>query len=146
MFGWFAPKSPLETWEKTWTETRMCWLAQKIGIDRLLKAEVILPTERHFPGAYEGSDADVQGMMERICGFMGIAPETVAVASCNDEAISGAAGVYYQRPTPEEKSLIYVAASQLDEPMRLVATNGCRLTKAMAIWLGSRPNLAAMAR
>ncbi len=122
MFGWFAPKCPLDTWEKTWTETRMGWLAQKLGIDRLMKAEVILPTARHFPDAYEGSDADVQGMMKRICGFMGIDLDTVEASVCADEAIPEAAGVYYQRTTPDEKSLIYIAASQRDDPMTLVAT------------------------
>src|SRR5688572_4378912 len=122
MFGWFGPKCPLGTWEKTWTETRMCWLAQKLGVERLLRAEVILPTEQHFPDAYQGTIVDVIGMMERIRGFMGIAPETVAVAVCADEAIPEAAGVYYQRTVPGEKSLIYVTASLLNEPMRLAAT------------------------
>src|SRR5437762_1035354 len=38
MFGWFAPKCPLATWEKVWTETRMRWLADRFGVRRLLDA------------------------------------------------------------------------------------------------------------
>jgi hypothetical protein len=45
MLGWFLPKCPLATREKTWVEWRMRWLADQFGIDRLLRARVILPTE-----------------------------------------------------------------------------------------------------
>ena len=122
MFGWFSTKCPLGTWEKTWTESRMGWLAQRLGIDRLMNAEVILPTERHFPDPYHHDVGDVQRMTERMRGYMGIAPHTIEVAVCADGAITGAAGVYYQRSDGEERSHIYVAESQLAEPMALAAT------------------------
>ena len=35
MFGWRSAKCPLDTYEKTWTEWRMRWLAEQFGIERL---------------------------------------------------------------------------------------------------------------
>jgi len=63
MFGWFAPKCPLRTGEKTWTETRMRWLADTFGVDRLLKAHVLVPTPTSFPTPYHGTPADAQHVL-----------------------------------------------------------------------------------
>ena len=59
MFGLFGPRCPIGTLEKTWTESRMCWLADRLGIDRLLKADVLIPTVECFPAPYRGTEEDV---------------------------------------------------------------------------------------
>ena len=56
MFGWFRPTCPLATGEKVWVESRMAWLAQNLGMDRMLQAPVVEPTEEYFPDEYQGED------------------------------------------------------------------------------------------
>ena len=65
MFGWFAPKCPLGTYEKKWTESRMRWLVDKLGLERLLQTEVILPTDKYFPEPYQGKPADAHRRRSR---------------------------------------------------------------------------------
>ena len=45
MFGLFAPRCPLETAEKAWVERRMSWLADRLGLERMLKAPAVVPTD-----------------------------------------------------------------------------------------------------
>lgn len=118
MFGWFRPQCPLETWEKTWTETRMLWLAQRLGIEPLLQAEVILPNEQYFPDPYHGGVEDAQRMLNRLCGYMRVDPHTIELEVCADYQLPGAAGHY----VGSDKAIIRIAESQLQEPLKLAAT------------------------
>jgi HEAT repeat protein len=118
MLGWFSPKCPVDTWEKTWTETRMRWLAEQFGIDRLLKAEVILPTEEYFPDPYKATREDARRMMDRLCTYMAIPPQGLQLEICQDVQLPGVAGHYDNTGRP----VIRVAESQLTDPQRLVAT------------------------
>jgi hypothetical protein len=118
MFSWFSPKCPVNTWEKAWTETRMRWLADQFGIDRLLRAEVILPTEEHFPDAYNGTPADARQIMHRLCKYMKIDPQGMRLVVSADEKMPGAAGLYEQG----RRTTIRVAQSQLANPQQLIAT------------------------
>lgn len=72
MFGWFAPKCPLELDQKVWTEYRMRWLADLLGIDRLLKAEVIIPTADFFPAIPAKTEEVVNGLMRLLESYLGI--------------------------------------------------------------------------
>ena len=121
MFGWFTPRCPLVTWEKTWTEMRMCWLVEQLGLHRLLEAQVILPTKEHFPDNYQGSLADAQRIMELMCRVMGIDPTGLELQICPDEEMPEAAGLYIQR-VQQQKSLIRVAQSQVCATRRPIVT------------------------
>jgi hypothetical protein len=118
MFGWFAPKCPLDTWEKTWTERRMCWLGDRFGIDRLLHAKIILPTEQYLASPIRTDMKSVRRLLDRMCGYMGVPPDKVSLEIVADEHMPGAAGLYQQR----KRSIICVARSQLADPIRLLAT------------------------
>jgi len=118
MFGWFSPKAPLSTYEKTWTEWRMRWLADRFGIDRLLRAKVILPTDEFFPDAFDGTADDARRMLDRLCGYLGIDPRKIQLEICPDVQMPGDAGQY----TPGGQAIIRVVESQLDDPQSLVAT------------------------
>jgi hypothetical protein len=99
MFGWFAPKCPLELSQKVWTEYRMRWLADRLGIDRLLKATVVTPTAEFFPGPYEGNDADAALIYAQMARFMGVtSPPAMQVAAEAD--MPGALGLYIHGPPP----------------------------------------------
>jgi hypothetical protein len=89
MFGWLKPRCPLTTAEKVWVESRMSWLAETVGIERLIDARVVEPTDEFFPGNSEGSDddasaeavapllfdhdPDVSGTAARVLGAIGAA-------------------------------------------------------------------------
>jgi hypothetical protein len=118
MFRWFQPKCPLGTWEKAWTETRMRWLADRLGSDRLLKAQVVLPTAEFFPEAYTGTEADAARLLQQVCGFLGAEAAQLAFEVCPDVELPGAAGHY----DTAERRTIRIAASELADPESLVAT------------------------
>ncbi len=118
MLGWFSPRCPLGTWEKTWTEVRMRWLAEQFGIDQLLGAPVVTPTEEFFPDPYDGDAAGARRLLDFLCGFMGVAPGSVSLEVCADVQLPGAAGHY----DPSGRKTIRVAESQLGDPERLLAT------------------------
>jgi HEAT repeats len=119
MLGWFAPRCPVNTVDKTWAETRMRWLADRLGIDRLLKAQVILPTDEHFPDPYGGDLESVRRMMDRLCGYLGLEPGAVKLEVCSDEQMPGATGHYDRVSGP---TTVRVAESQLADAEKLAAT------------------------
>ena len=114
LFGLFSPKPPLGVREKAWTEVRMRWLARHFGADRLMKAETILPDDDWFPEQYDGTQDDARRLLDRICGFMQIAPTSIQLEICEDSAMSGAAGPY-------QPGLIRLAESQLTDLLGVVA-------------------------
>ena len=74
MFGWFQPRCPLRTQEKVWVESRMSWLAAKLGASRMLKAQVIEPTDEFFPDEYHASVESAQRMFDRVGRRVGSEP------------------------------------------------------------------------
>ncbi|HEX5273291.1 MAG TPA: hypothetical protein VFW33_22495, partial [Gemmataceae bacterium] len=83
MFGWFTPTSPIPTLEKTWTESRMCWLAERLGIDRLIDAEVLVPAAGSFPLPYRGTEEDVSRVLAWLCEAMQVNPNRVGLEICD---------------------------------------------------------------
>ena len=100
MLGWLAPTCPLGTGEKMWTEFRMRWLAGKLGLDRLVGAEVILPEPRFLPDPYRGTPDDARRIFERVCGYMRLDPGRFALSVVPDDSIQGAVGLYYVEERP----------------------------------------------
>lgn len=117
MFGWLSSACPLNTYEKTWTEWRMRWLADTLGIDRLLQAEVLLPTDEFFPEPYEMTESGARRILDRLCCYMGVDGRHLQFEVWTDEKMSAAG--HYDRT---EQTFIRVAESQLANPMFLVAT------------------------
>lgn len=117
MFGLFAPKCPLDTLTKTWIERRMLWLAERFGLDRLKNATLVTPTPDFFPDPYTPDDAGFGPTARRVCGYMGVDPDSVQFVLADDNDMPEAAGLY----EIGERSTIYVARSRLAEPVRLVA-------------------------
>ena len=113
-FGLFSPQPPLPVREKAWTEVRMRWLAHKIGVDQLLKAQVILPNEDWFPEDYEGTADDARRLLDRLCGVMQITPSSIQLEVCGDTEISCAAG-------QNDGGLIRLAENQVADPLGMIA-------------------------
>src|SRR5262245_32584187 len=132
MFGWFAPKCPLDTVQKTWTERRMSWLVEKFGIDRLLEADVVLPTEDYFPDPYRPTAKHARRIMDRLCEFMGVNSQNLQLEICKDVQLPGAAG-HYDSSTG---TVIRIADSQLAKAGRLIATLAHELSHVMLLGSG----------
>src|SRR5262245_14406851 len=128
MFGWFGskPECPVDLPTSQWIERRWAWLTQEFGAERLRAARVILPTPEFFPDSYTGTDGDARRMLDRVCGYMGIAPETVELSLYQDrnpvydgEWRQGTAGLYHEEAG---KFRVWVEVGNLDDPLALVAT------------------------
>lgn len=118
MFGWFAPKCPVTLVEKTWIEWRLCWLAKKLGMGRLLQAEVLFPNDEHFLfGDFAGTVDDAHRFLKILAQHMGVNTTKVDLQVVQD--MPGAAGQYEPN---QEKNTIRVSASQLADPQLLLAT------------------------
>jgi hypothetical protein len=96
----------------------MRWLASVLGIDRLLEAEVIQPTEEYFPDPYHGMPADVRRIMQELAEYMDVDSRKIELEVCPDIELPGAAGLY----EPGERRIIRVAVSQTADLQRLAAT------------------------
>src|SRR5262245_46145289 len=97
--GWFAPEYPIPIWEKAWTEYRMRWLAQSFGIERLLQAPVITPSDEFFPNEIEPSEASASALMQRICEWMKVDPTRLRLEILPDVSMPGLAGQYVEGET-----------------------------------------------
>jgi hypothetical protein len=112
----------------------MRWLADRFGLDPLIQAEVLLPTADHFPDPYHGTERDARRFLDRLAGVMGLEPSNLILRVCDDHAMPGAAGLY-DRSDPEH-SVIAVAASQLADPQRLIATLAHELSHELLMGRG----------
>lgn len=134
MWGLLPARCPVGTWEKTWLETRMRWLAERFGIDRMIEAEVLLPIEAHFPEPYQGTEADARRLMDRLCRPMGLDAEKLVLEVCDDVELDGAVGRYDQREG--DCPAILIAKSQLTDPLQLVATLAHELSHELLLGRG----------
>ena len=121
MFGWFRHRCPLGTQEKVWVESRMNWLAARLGADRLLKARVIEPTDEFFPGEYLGNTDDAQDMLDRLCSYMRI-DKPLQLDVREDWTDQDPLGRYIGRESPDQTATIELNPSQLQDPESLVGT------------------------
>jgi HEAT repeats len=137
MFGLFSTRCPLDTYEKTWIEWRMRWLADQFGVDRLLCAKVVLPTDDFFPDAYGATPEDARKFLDRLCGFLAINPQTIRLEVCPDVQLPGTAGHYdHSSEADSGQRTIRIAESGLADPEKLVATLAHEL--AHELLLGGR--------
>ncbi len=129
---WFTPKCPVDAEDKGWIEESVLWLIDEFGPDTLAKGTVVLPTDDFFPDEFSEDEEDLQTLLTRLCGWMGVDPKRVELNIFTDEdraaqrslpssesSHSGALGHYLKR---RGKFVISVEASQVSDPVCLVAT------------------------
>jgi hypothetical protein len=115
----------------------MLWLIEEFGGDALRNAVVVLPTDEFFPDQFSEDEGAVRALVDRVCVYMGVAPERVELEfftdqnkelginlPFNESSFNGAAGHYRKR---RDKFLINIESSQLTDPMFLVATSAHEL-------------------
>lgn len=118
MFGLFTPSCPIDLESKVWIERRMLWFVSRFGARRLLDAKVVEPTREFLPDEYTPDYEGARRVQDRMCGYLGIAPEAVTLEVLPDHLMPAAAGLYEKR----EQGHIRIAESQLANPPRLIAT------------------------
>jgi hypothetical protein len=135
MFGWFRPSCPCDAAAKDWIEERLLWLADEFELEGNAydgAKQVILPTHEFFPDPYEpGDDLSARTMFARVCGYMGVSPETIQLELMDDPKqlglvdgrgqmfATGAAGLYSEG---DDRFHIRIARGELLTPMSAVGT------------------------
>jgi hypothetical protein len=117
--------------EQEWIEQSIDWFGTQFGRQRLHGA-VILPTDEFFPGAYQGSRADVRRVLRRLCAHLDIDPARIELehGTIDDHpelsafvplqtASSGAAGHFRMC---NGRAVVTIRDDQAARPMALVAT------------------------
>ena len=141
MFGWFRATCPVDAAAKAWIEERLLWLDGQFPASAFNDEPVILPTPEFFPDPYDGSEPSVRTMLDRVCGYMGVAPSLVDMEMVSDagklwlvnesgQYLPHAAGTYEEG---EEKFIVRIDRSGLDEPMGLVGTMAHELAHVLLL-------------
>jgi hypothetical protein len=129
---WFAVECPVNPEQKLWIEDSTSWLVNRLAI-KLDQVVVVLPTPDFFPDPYRAEDEDVDKLLKRVCGYMGVDRNRLSLDLFSDEqrelrhllptfesSRRGIAGQFKR----DGKGLIgiRIASNYLMDPMALVAT------------------------
>jgi hypothetical protein len=132
VFGLTKAKLPVTPDQQTWVDWSFTRLAETLGAERLHTAVVMLPTPHHFPDPYDGSEAALQRMFERVAHAMDVNPASVRLTVFDNAGhisenlmpfgagqASGPGGFYKQDDAGRTE--ISISAEKLKDPAALVA-------------------------
>jgi hypothetical protein len=131
MFGWlFPPSCPCDPAAKAWVERRLLWLNEEFDDHVFNGRRLVLPTREFFPDPYDGSRRAVRTLLDRVCGYMDVGTDLVALKCISragrlglvNEAgqyLPDAAGTYEEG---ERKFVITIDMIGLEDPVGLVGT------------------------
>jgi hypothetical protein len=114
IFSWRKPECPIGFREKAWVETRMRWLGEQFGAQRLTRCKLVLPTEDDLPGALDGTPEAARQLLDCVCRCMDVPPSQVQLHIQPPDAAA-------RTPDQYEPGTIYVAETQLANPVPLIA-------------------------
>ncbi|WP_157368945.1 hypothetical protein [Zavarzinella formosa] len=121
---------PVEDETRKWIDQRWQWLEEQFGREMVRRATVVLPRPEFFPDPYDGTQASVRIMLDRVCGHMGVDPAIIRMFLYNNSdrdvkdppfsgQLAGSVGTY----APENGiHRIGIEISNLGNPLGLVAT------------------------
>jgi hypothetical protein len=85
MLGWlFPPSCPCDPAAKAWAEERLRWLSREFDDHAFNGRRLVLPTPAFFPDPYDGSRRAVRVLLDRVCGYMDVDPDIVALKFVSD--------------------------------------------------------------
>ena len=111
----------------------MCWLAEVFGLQRMVDADVVVPSREWFPARYTNSEDDIRNIFERVCGFLDLDPDRFQLrfhGTCGQES-EEPLGTYESKQHGPET--ISVNCHEVKDPMSLVATIGHELSHALLL-------------
>ena len=118
MWNWFQPRCPLGTAEKVWVETRLAWLAERLGSERMIQARVVVPTDEFFPRQFHGTPDEAEAIFQLLLGSMQIDSGSIRLVVRQDWNHESPLGEYEQG----EQAAVFLNPSQLEDPESLVGT------------------------
>lgn len=128
MFAWLLSKTecPVDPATRAWIDNRWAWLEGQFGAERIRGAKVVLPRHEFFPDRFSGCSEDARIMLNRVCVYMGIDPNSVELSLYEDRPTvyeggwrRGTAGRYQ----PDAgKYRIWIEVSNLSDPLAMVGT------------------------
>ena len=113
---------PIDSETKEWIDSRVSWILNEFGDDRIRQCEVILP-EHHFLQSYRSDeDESVRILFQRVCEFVRIDHNTVDLYyfQANERLDGGATALGLYQPD-SDRFAISIETSLLDRPQELVA-------------------------
>lgn len=132
MFDWlFRPTCPCDRTAKAWLEDRLHWLYNEFPDNIFTTKRMVLPLPKYFPDKFDGSDASVQQMFDRVCQYMEVDREQIQLKIVQDakdnfflvneagHALPHAAGTF---SIGDRYFLVRLDRSGFHDPMSLVGT------------------------
>ncbi len=124
MFGWLLPRPPLEIAEKAWTERQMLWLAEQLGLPRMLAAPVALPEPTFLGDHDEATLESGQRLLTRLCEHLAIAPAPFRLEITREEC-------HGDGPPKPPAGVLQIRPEQLSDPASLAATLAHELVREL---------------
>jgi hypothetical protein len=84
MFRLFRPSCPCDPPAKAWVEERLQWLVEEFDDTAFTGRQVVRPTPDFFPDPYDGSRKAVRRLLNRVCDYMDVVPDLVALKFAKD--------------------------------------------------------------
>jgi hypothetical protein len=129
---------PVDEEEKAWVEKSMLWLMKQFGRETLYEIDVVLPEREYFPDPFSKTQAAMEKLLTRICGYMRVDPRRVELDlpslsgeppwddigrySGRSEERKFTAGRYSGVDQASGKARITIHMDETTEPVGLVAT------------------------
>lgn len=120
----FRPECPCDPAAKSWIETKLAWLSAELPDNVFTGRPMVLPTPDFFPGRYDRTEATAAPLLDRVCGYMDVAPERITVTfvdedpnplhlvNADGQRMATAAGTYERGPTDGSGSLGHLIPGQ----------------------------------
>ncbi len=124
MLGWLFPRPPLDIVEKAWVETRMQWLAETLGVPRMLAVPVALPEPEWFGGDYDGTSENARQLMTRICQHLKVPARQIELQVAGRQCQVGSSGEFSEEVVP-------VSDQQLHDPIALTVVVAHQLVRPL---------------
>lgn len=127
MFSFFAPKCPIDLCRKTWIEWRWKWLGEQFGWDKMLDCKVFHPEDIPHSNQSQLSHQEARYIFDFVAASLPVDRDRVSLEILADEKMpENSAGFYKLRDQESSdlnpKSIIYIAASELNDFVSTVST------------------------
>jgi hypothetical protein len=133
MFG-LRPKLPVTEDERLWVDEGFRRLSRMLGASRMRNALAVLPTDEYFPDPFRPTEAGLESLFFRVCGYMGVprgkvdleiipdSSELIEMLPAYSYQADGPAGLHFGSTGEGELPLVAVRSSLLKDPLAAVAT------------------------
>ena len=119
VFGLFQSSVPMFAREKAWAEVRMQWLWDRLGGERLLRSQMLLPDVALAACVNVDGEFDLQACFELVCHQMQVDPRRCEVRVGGFEEMGDHAGTW---ESAERQNVIRIRNDQLGKPLSVVST------------------------